>query len=84
MSNRTAELDLPPRQLELYHALAGKGEVKVETLYALLFGRPGDMPVREMQQHLGSPITRLNRRLKAAKLVVRPGRLKYAYELVKI
>jgi hypothetical protein len=37
-----------------------------------------------MQQHLGSPITRLNRRLKAAKLVVRPGRLKYAYELVKI
>lgn len=73
-----SELVLPEKQGRLYRELQGKGDVAISTLYGALFdGVGGDQ--RHQQQILGSFITKLNRRLKVVKQVVRPGRLKGTY-----
>lgn len=75
--------DLPRRQQELYDLLVGKGDVPILELYEKLQGpaeHAGD--VRYAQQWLGPNISRMNRRLAARKLQVKPGRMKSTYALI--
>ena len=70
--------DLPAQLQKLYNALFGQGDVPFQHLFDLL----GLMEGRNPQQALGPYIVRLNRRLKAHKMRVVPGRLKKTYRLV--
>jgi hypothetical protein len=72
---------LPTQQEKLYEALAGKGDVSIDTLYRILFDRE---PPKDAQQRLGPSIVRLNRRLAASRLVVRPGKMKRTYTLQQL
>lgn len=73
---------LPRRQQELYDLLKGKGDVPILSLYAALCP-PGrdEVSQRDAQQHLGSLITRANRRLAKRGLRIQPGFLKGTYRL---
>ncbi len=72
-------IDLPPRLQSLYDILSDQYDVPIADIHKRLFGE--DAPLRNAQQRLGTPITRLNRRLiKHCKKVV-PGRLKGTYRL---
>lgn len=75
---------LPPKLAVLYDALNGRGEVPIPTLYAAVFnpGTAGDGR-RDQQQWLGPYITKLNRRIKAQRLAVKPGQRKGTYALVR-
>lgn len=75
--------DLPPRLLDLYNALDGKGDVAIESIYETVVGPP-PRPLREAQQYLGPYITKLNRRLREHGLIVKPGRLKGTYCLTSL
>lgn len=79
------EIVLPEGQARLYARLAlqAGGDVPIEELYTAVLGRDEpDRPVRNKQQVLGSYITRLNRRLRASDIAVKPGRVKQTYRLV--
>lgn len=76
-------MTLPAQQQTLYDALAGKGDVPIETLYASLGLAPLSERVRQ-QQALGPYIVRLNRRLAKQRKAVKPGALKGTYALVTI
>lgn len=93
MSNKIAAADLfdtpgagrtPAAQLALYTALKGNGDVPFHTLLSAT--QDGAVAANDphLQQRLGPYVTRLNRRLKAARLAVRPGRLKGTYCLVQL
>lgn len=76
---------LPARQQQLYDLLAGKGDVRISDLYAMMGGplHRAEEP-RYAQQWLGKYITLLNRRLEARGLKVEPGELKGSYRLTVI
>lgn len=76
-------LDLPPKLKQLHDFLAGKGDVDILEIYTTLFDQR-ETPLRTAQQYLGPYITKLNRRLREHKKVVRPGRLKGTYCLCKL
>lgn len=75
--------DLPPKMQALYGAMASDGkDVSMMKMFAAVKGDLSDEPQRHIQQHLGSYITRLNRRLAKRKERIEPGRLKGTYRLV--
>jgi hypothetical protein len=74
-------MKLPAQQQRLYDALAGNGDVDIDVLFRTLFDRE---PPKDAQQRLGPYIVKLNRRLAAGNLVVRPGRLKRTYSLQQL
>lgn len=76
----------PLAQRAIFEALlkASSGELPINTLYDLTGYDDTITDVRARQQRLGPLIIRLNRRLKKAKLVVRPGRVKHTYCLVRL
>jgi hypothetical protein len=71
--------DLPPQLQRLYDELAGRGDVSIDVLFRAVFGATESE--RSKQQRLGPYITRLNRRLRASRRKVTPGRLKGTYVL---
>lgn len=71
-------LELPPKLGQLHDFLAGKGDVDILDIYASVIGTE-EVPLRSAQQYLGPYITKLNRRLREHKQVVRPGRMKGTY-----
>jgi hypothetical protein len=75
-------IDLPPRLQKLYDSLSDQYDVSIADLHKHLFGE--DVPLRHAQQRLGTPITRLNRRLAKHKKRVVPGRLKGTYRLTSV
>ena len=71
-----------PRQGEaLFNALKGQGDVAIADLFHAVYPDRELGEKRDMQARLGPFITRLNRRLKGEKQVVRPGHLKGTYRL---
>lgn len=80
MSNKEY-IKLPAQQQKLFDALATGGDVAIEDLYRLLLERE---PPKDAQQRLGPYIVKLNRRLAAQNLVVRPGRIKRTYSLQQL
>lgn len=76
--------ELPTQQAAIYEALFCKGDVAIETLYAVLTGGPAIQTRTAQQQHLGPYIVRLNRRLAKHRLAVKPGDLKGTYALKSI
>jgi hypothetical protein len=74
-------VNLPRRQQQLYDLLFGRGDVPISDLYAAIT-KPDCDNRRDMQQWLGSYITRMNRRLRSHGLKVEPGALKGTYRLV--
>lgn len=68
----------PVAQRNLFDALWMKGDVPIPVLIKAVDRATGD-DLRHQQQVLGPYITRLNRRLKKARLAVRPGRMKGTY-----
>lgn len=74
----------PAAQLALYKALKGMGDVPFHVLLSAAQDAPVAADDPNVQQRLGSYITRLNRRLKAAKLQVCLGRLRGTYRLEKL
>lgn len=79
MSNNET-LELPPKLHKLHAFLFEKGDVAIEDIYREVLS-PQVPPLREAQQQLGPYVTRLNRRLRAHKQAVRPGRIKGTYVL---
>jgi hypothetical protein len=88
MSNK--EIELPASLQKLYDALRADDNtasgavspgISVGRLHLAVYGATDVKDVRHQQQRLGSYVTKLNRRLKAHKLVVKPGALKYSYVL---
>lgn len=75
-------IDLPPKLQKLYDLLSDQYDVSIIDLHKGLFG--DDAPLRNAQQRLGTPITRLNRRLAKRKKRVVPGRLKGTYRLTSV
>lgn len=71
-------LELPPKLKELHTFLSGKGDVDILEIYTSIVD-PRERPLREAQQYLGPYITKLNRRLREHRQVVRPGRMKGTY-----
>jgi len=71
-------MTLPPALSKLYSALVGRGDVPIDDLYRLMFERD---PPKDAQQRLGSYIVKLNRRLVAKGLAVKPGQIKRTYRL---
>lgn len=74
--------DLPPQDAKLYGALVCGAEVAISDLIAALGVRSRDP--RTDQQLVGSYLTKLNRRIKARKQRIVPGRVKRTYVLIKI
>lgn len=72
---------LPARTQQLYDLLFGRGDVPVADIYAAM-GGPADAAYTKAQW-LGPYVTRLNRRLKAEGMRVKPGKMKGAYCLVR-
>lgn len=72
------QLELPPKLGELYRFLDGKGDVDILEIYYSIVD-PVERPLREAQQYLGPYITKLNRRLREHRKIVRPGRIKGTY-----
>lgn len=81
MSTKT--LELPPKLKELHDFLKGKGDVAILEIYRNVVS-PRELPQREAQQYLGPYITKLNRRLREHRQVVRPGRIKGTYVLAAL
>ena len=84
------DLKLPASLQKLFDALARQTvedtpplPVAVGPLHQEVYGHVTD-DVRHMQQRLGSYVTKLNRRLKGHKLVVKPGDRKYTYVLTSL
>lgn len=76
----TRPLELPPKLKELHDFLAGKGDVEILEIYRNVVGNE-ELPLRRAQQYLGPYVTKLNRRLREHRKVVKPGRLKGTYVL---
>lgn len=74
-------LELPPKLNALYAFLDGKGDVDILDIYTTLIDPRDGKPLREAQQYLGPYITKLNRRLREHRKIVRPGRIKGTYTL---
>lgn len=74
--------ELTPRMQELFALFELDKDVTILGVYERFFDHPPEVDRRRAQQHLGSYITKLNRRLKRRRLAVRPGRLKETYRLV--
>lgn len=68
----------PVSQRNLFAALWMQGDVPIPVLVKAVERTTVD-DLRHQQQVLGPYITRLNRRLKKARLAVRPGRMKGTY-----
>lgn len=81
-------LELPAKLQKLYDFMQGKGDTPILDIYRHVLDRePTAAPRSEhryAQQELGTHITRLNRRLREHKQVVRPGRIKGTYVLVAL
>jgi hypothetical protein len=77
----TKPLELPPKLAELHAFLTDRGDVEILAIYGrIIGGKP--IPLRSAQQYLGPYITKLNRRLREHRQIVRPGRIKGTYCLV--
>lgn len=76
-------LELPPKLKELYDFLSGRGDVNILEIYNGVFSSQ-QLQQREAQQYLGPYITKLNRRLREHRRIVRPGRLKGTYTLARL
>jgi hypothetical protein len=72
-------IELPKRCQQLYDALAGEGDVPFAVLCEAIDANLGPTA---SQQWLGPYVTRLNRRLKAHGLTVKPGAIKGTYRLI--
>lgn len=79
----TKPLELPPKLKELHDFLVGKGDVEILEIYRNIVGSE-ELPLRRAQQYLGPYVTKLNRRLREHRQVVKPGRLKGTYTLTSI
>jgi Uma2 family endonuclease len=79
----SSDPDLPPRSQAFYDLLAGKGDVSFHALYIGYFGT---MPPKHdrVQQYLGNPVTRLNRRLRKHGQRVVPGHARETYRLITL
>lgn len=75
-------LDLPPRLQTLYDLLDVGYDTSIADIHRKLFGE--DAPLRHAQQRIGTPISRLNRRLAKHRKRVVPGRLKGTYRLTSL
>lgn len=67
-------------RLVMKHLLPGE-DVAVETLFRLLYPDHGSLAYRLQQQYVGSFITKLNRRIGAYQIVIRPGIRRHTYRL---
>lgn len=74
-------IQLPQRLQQLYDSLAGQGDVQIDLLCRAVDANLENTPG---QQWLGPYITRLNRRIKARGLAVKPGALKGTYRLTVV
>jgi len=76
---------LPTSMQALYKALPPDGaDVGIVALYRVVFPLDADVEehkLRDVQQKLGVYITRLNRRLREANQIVRPGARRGTYHL---
>lgn len=82
MTDTTADA-LPPKMQALYDVMPQDGkDVAMLKMFVAVKGDLTDEPQRHVQQHLGSYITRLNRRLAKQKKRIEPGRMKGTYRLV--
>lgn len=73
--------DLPPRLKQLYALLPRDKDVPILDIYRAMFPHGTPAELRYAQQYMGTHITKLNRRLRRHKEVVKPGRLKGTYRL---
>lgn len=76
-------LELPPKLKELHDFLVGKGDVDIMAIYLCVIGGE-EVALRRAQQYLGPYVTKLNRRLREHRQVVKPGRLKGTYVLTNV
>ena len=76
-----AEVKLPEKQRAIFDALKGAGDVSVDILYEAISGPERYVEHRDRQQWIGSYLTRINRRLRAHGLRVKPGERKRTYRL---
>lgn len=81
MSNK--KIELPAALQLLFDALKTGKDTPIATIHATLFGSTLEDP-RSMQQRVGPYVTRLNRRIRGAKKIVKPGALKGTYVLTSI
>lgn len=77
------EIQLPAQQQVLFDLLRNAGDVSIDKLFEAIDGSSEYEGVAR-QQWLGSYITRMNRRLRAHRLAVRPGALKRTYRLTVV
>lgn len=76
----SSKIELPASLQKLYDAVKGGKPVTIDALHDTVFGETLDVR-RDMQQRLGSYVTKLNRRLKKHDKAVKPGDLKGTYVL---
>ena len=78
--------DLPIKQARILEAVQGKGDVPILTIYRHAWAADAvpDIEQRTAQQFIGAHISKLNRRIRAQKLAVKPGRLKGTYYLAAL
>lgn len=81
--DKNKSIELPRRQALLFKAVQGKGNVDIRLLFKAVFEEAAP-DYTDAQQKLGPVITRLNRRLRDGKLIVKPGTLKRTYCLTPI
>lgn len=78
---------IPPALQALYKALPKDGkDISILALYRVLFPKDEteDAKLRDVQQKLGPSISRLNRRLREEKKLVRPGVGRGTYRLIRV
>ncbi len=77
-------MELPPAAQRLFDVFRGVGDVPIPMIHKAVFGDDPSLDTRGMQQRIGTPISRLNRRLRAHGLAVKPGQLKLTYRLISL
>lgn len=79
------ETYLTPRQVQLYKMFKFDQDEDIEELYLTMFGPPEtQMRLPQMQMHLGSFISKMNRRIRQYGEAVKPGVKKHTYRLTAI
>lgn len=79
-------LDLPPAISRLYNVVKDGKRTPISTMYvAVYLDLSTTLTTREMQQHIGWAVTKLNRRIrKPLKKILKPAEIKGTYALVAI
>lgn len=81
----SAALSLPPTIQRLYELVKDGKRVPIVKMHEAVFGLPaGPLSQRDMQQRVGSYVTKLNRRIRKQKKILKPAEIKGTYALVKL